>query len=133
MVGHGPQMWDDLQTLMRRYHALQEAHLRCLDLGTVSDVEQLAFEQAQAFAALQNAGTTVLQTMSAHPQECVPAEVYHQLAALIADNDLLTQRIQTYRDMVGQRLTQLRQTKKAFVGYGGLATLQLPTYVQTSV
>ena len=57
MVGHGQQMWDDLQTLMRRYHALQEAHLRCLDLGTVPDVEQLAFEQAQAFAALQNAGT----------------------------------------------------------------------------
>jgi hypothetical protein len=116
---------------MERYGDLQAAHLHCVDLGTVPAIEQLAFAQAHAFAALQNTCTAILQTLSAHPHEHVPAEVRHQLAALVASNDLLTQRIQAYRDIVGQRLAQLRQTKKAFVGYGGLGTL-LPTYVQTS-
>jgi hypothetical protein len=133
MAGDRQQVWSDLAAAMRSYRALQDTHHHCLDLGTVPDVEQLAFEQAQAFAALQNAGAAVLRTLSVQPQGYVPAEVCQQLAALIADSALLTRRIQTYRDMVGQRLAQLCQTKKAFLGYGGLATSQRPTYVQTSV
>jgi hypothetical protein len=119
-----------LQAVFDNYRAVQVAHGQYLDTGAVSEVERLAFERAKAFAELQNVLTAVVQ---AQCHSVLPQQYRDQLAEIVALEERLAGHLQEQRDMVGSHLAQLRRSKKALLGYGGIPSLTPPMYVKASV
>jgi uncharacterized membrane protein len=119
-----------LQEALDNYRALQGAHGQYLDAGAVAEVARLAFERAQAFAELQNVLTAVVRAQS---HSALPQAYREQLADILALEERWASRLQEQRDVVGSHLAQLRQSKKALRGYGGMLFLSPPVYVKASV
>ena len=119
-----------LQEALDKYRAVQGAHGQYLEPGTVSEIERLAFERAKAFAALQNVLTAVVQV---HSHAALPQEYRDQLAEILALEEHWASHLRQQRDMVSSHLAQLRRSKKALLGYGGMPSLFPPTYIKASV
>jgi hypothetical protein len=119
-----------LQEALDNYRAVQGAHGQYLDTGAVSEVERLAFERAQAFAELQNVLTAVVRAQS---HTALPQKYRDQLLDIVALEEHWAGHLQEQRDMVGSHLAQLRRSKKALLGYGGIPSLPSPVYVKASV
>jgi hypothetical protein len=119
-----------LQEALNNYRAVQGAHGQYLDTGAVPEVERLAFERAKAFAELQNVLTAVAQARS---HTALPQKYRDQLTDILAIEQRWVGHLQEQRDMVGSHLAQLRRSKKALLGYGGIPSLSPPVYVTASV
>jgi hypothetical protein len=119
-----------LQEALDNYRAVQGAHRQYLDTGAVAEVARLAFERAKAFAELQNVLTAVVRTQS---HTALPQEQREQLADILALEEHWARHLRQQRDVVGSHLAQLRQSKKALRGYGGMLFLSPPVYVKASV
>jgi hypothetical protein len=129
-------MWESLaglQEALQRYRTVQTTHEQSLDTATAREVERLAFERANAFAELHNALTAAAQYLQAQAHTTLPQEYHQQLVEILALEERLAAHLQEQRDLVGRRLGRLRQSKQAFIGYGGLPSLAPPTYIKTSV
>jgi hypothetical protein len=122
--------WAGLQEALDNYRAVQGAHGQYLNTVAVLEVERLAFERAKAFAGLQNVLTAVVRAQS---HAALPQKYRDQLLDIVAWEERWADHLQEQRDMVGSHLTQLRQSKKALLGYGGMPSLPSPVYVKASV
>jgi hypothetical protein len=119
-----------LQEALDNYRAVQGAHGQYLDTGAVPEVARLAFERAKAFAELQNVLTAVVRAQS---HTALPQAYREQLADILALEERWARHLQEQRDMVGSHLAQLRRSKKALLGYGGMLFLSPPLYIKASV
>ena len=109
--------FENLYQSIEKYKAIQEQQISSFEAELMPDLGSLSFERASAFAELKNNLDHFLNSIH-DKKDSILAESYQiELNKIMAQDEILTQKISQYKDKLKKHMHSTNQSKTAINGY----------------